>query len=407
MLIDIIIPRLGWSMEEATFVGWLKTDGQPVRPGEPLFTLESEKASQDIEAADGGILRIPADGPSAGTLVKVGQVIGQFLTDREIRTADAAPHKMAPGLKPEQSEDGHKATPIAAPSNARLQRDVQTGALEKAVSPRARRRAAALGVDTSQLEGSGCTGRIVEADVLKAIKSETAAPKASLSTMRRAIAKRTAESFATVPHFYLHSEVDATALLELRKQLLPEIETKLGVRLTLSDLLLRAQALALRDIPSANVIWREDGVVTFTSCDVGLVVALSDGLIIPILRSIDTVSLAALARQRASLVEAAKAGKLAAEALEGGATSLSNLGNSRVDEFTAVLPMPHSSILAVGRAVPRALPVDGSVRVRTTLKLCLSVDHRVLDGGPAGEYLGRIVDLLEHPQQLAEGKRCA
>jgi pyruvate dehydrogenase E2 component (dihydrolipoamide acetyltransferase) len=225
-----------------------------------------------------------------------------------------------------------------------------------------------------------------------------------MSTMRRTIARRTSESFATVPHFYLKSEADATALIALRTQLLPEIESATGVKLTLSDLLLRAQAMALRDCPFANVIWKENELIALSERDIGLVVGMTGGLLIPILRSVDEGSLGSLAKQRVQLIEKAKAGKLSNDAMEGGATSLSNLGNSQVDEFTAVLPQPHSTILAVGRAAPRPFSKDGWIGIRTTLKLCLSVDHRVLDGGPAAEYLGRIVELLETPQQLVEGK---
>ena len=176
------------------------------------------------------------------------------------------------------------------------------------------------------------------------------------------------------------------------------------MRPTVTDFLLRALALALRDCPFANTIWQDDTIVRLADCDVGLVVGLSDGLLIPIVRRADQGDFAVLSRQRAALVEAARAGKLAAEALQGGASSLSNLGNTRVDEFAAVLPPPHSSILAVGRAASRPFMVDGRIGARTTLKLCLSVDHRVMDGVPAGEFLGRIVEGLEQPLQLLEGK---
>jgi pyruvate dehydrogenase E2 component (dihydrolipoamide acetyltransferase) len=214
------------------------------------------------------------------------------------------------------------------------------------------------------------------------------------------IAQRTAESFSRAPHFYLRTEVDATALLELRERLLPDIERATGVRLTLTDLLLRAQALALRDCPPANAIWQGDGIVRFATCDVGLVVGLDEGLRVPIVRGADTGGLTALVRQRASLVEAARAGKLTVEAMQGGATSLSNLGNGSVDEFAAVISPPQSSMLAVGRAAPRPFVVEGQLVVRTTLKLCLSVDHRVMDGGPAAKFLGRVVELIERPVEL-------
>ena len=166
-------------------------------------------------------------------------------------------------------------------------------------------------------------------------------------------------------------------------------------------MLLRAQALALRDSPHANSIWKDNQVVPLSGCDIGLVVGLQNGLLIPIIRAADTGGLADLAKQRRSLVQAARAGQLPPEATQGGATSLSNLGTTVVDAFAAVIAPPHSSMLAVGRAAARPFVVDGQLVVRTTLKLCLSVDHRVMDGGPAAEFLGRIVDLIQRPAALA------
>jgi pyruvate dehydrogenase E2 component (dihydrolipoamide acetyltransferase) len=388
-------------MDEGTFVGWLKKDGDTVKAGEALFVLEGEKASQDIEATDSGTLRIPADGPQPGTVVKVGHVIGHFVNGNDGDGKPESPKKPAAQESPAAPA---KEIPVFAPKELAPEVDGHSKREQPAASPRARRRAVELGVNTSEIEGSGRTGRIIEADVERAAASKPAGATAVMSTMRRTIARRTSESFATVPHFYLKSEADATALIALRTQLLPEIESATGVKLTLSDLLLRAQAMALRDCPFANVIWKENELIALSERDIGLVVGMTGGLLIPILRSVDEGSLGSLAKQRVQLIEKAKAGKLSNDAMEGGATSLSNLGNSQVDEFTAVLPQPHSTILAVGRAAPRPFSKDGWIGIRTTLKLCLSVDHRVLDGGPAAEYLGRIVELLETPQQLVEGK---
>jgi pyruvate dehydrogenase E2 component (dihydrolipoamide acetyltransferase) len=400
MPLDITIPRLGWSMEEGTFVGWLKKNGETVKAGEPLFTLEGVKASQDIEATDGGLLHIPPHAPQPGAIVKVGDVIGHLLVTEEGNGNQASSPETA--IQKPKNEEA-PTMPIIIPIESKLQVDGHVKMDGKAASPRARRRAAELGVDTNQLKGSGYTGRIIEADVEKAASVASSNTTVAVSTMRRTIARRTAESFATVPHFYLRSEVDATALLELRKMLLPEIERASGVKLTLTDLVLRAQALALRECPFANVIWKDNQLVAISRRDIGLVVGMPEGLLIPIVRAADEGTLGSLAKQRFVLTETAKAGKLSSEAMEGGATSLSNLGNSRVDEFTAVLPQPHSSILAVGRAAQRPYSKDGWFGARTTLKLCLSVDHRVLDGGPAADYLGRIIELLETPQQLVEG----
>jgi pyruvate dehydrogenase E2 component (dihydrolipoamide acetyltransferase) len=399
-------------MEEATFVGWLKKPGEAVKAGDPLFTLENEKAAQDVESTDSGRLRLAPDAPRAGDVVKVGALLGYLDTENEsgdkqeteAKRREAGVGCQVSGVRcqetavsSQQSEVGSDLTPESCHLTPVSSRATAARASHPAISPRARRRARELGMDWSRLQGSGRTGRIVEADVLEAAKKATPSP---LSTMRRLIAQRTAESFATVPHFYLRTEVDVTALLQLRERLLPDIERTTGARLTLTDLILRAQARALRECPFANAIWQDNHLTPLPAGDVGLVVGLPDGLMIPIVRSADGAELAALVKQRAALVEAARAGRLANEALQGGATSLSNLGNTCVDEFSAVIPPPHSSILAVGRAVPRPFVVREQLVLRPTLKLCLSVDHRVMDGGPAAEFLGRIVAALEQPQEL-------
>jgi len=413
MPIEITIPRLGWSMDEGNFVGWLKKEGEPVKSGEPLFTLESEKAAQDIEATDSGMLRIPKDAPQPGDVVKVGQCIGYLVAENETVESVATPAQGSYANKEPLNQEVGRVTPCAPllPANA------PTGAhgvTRPTISPRARRRAAELGVDATRLQGSGRTGRIIEADVLKATASQgtatiaSPAPKGAptstgeVSIMRRNIAERTALSFATIPHFYLRAEVDATELVKLREHLLDVVEKEYGVRVTVTDFLLRAQALALRDFPAANSVWQENSIVRYANADVGLVVGLPDGLLIPVIRAAQTLSLVQLAQERARLIEAARAGRFNAEMLAGGATSLSNLGTTRTDEFAAVIAPHQSSMLAVGRAAPRPDVVGGRLEVRTTIWLCLSVDHRVMDGGPAAEFLGRIVELLEAPKALAD-----
>ncbi len=394
MPIPLTVPRLGWSTEEATFVGWLKKPGELVRAGEPLFTLESEKASQEIEASDSGVLRVPPNSPQPGDIVKVGALLGYLDGEKETKpteTQTAAPTRQ----EPVSAATSAPSAPAPVVEGAIAAAPARAG--RPAASPRARRRAAELGVDWTRLKGSGRTGRIVESDVLEASRTTAAAP---LTPMRRLIAQRTAESFAAAPHFYLRAELDATALLQLRQRLVGEIERSAGVRLTLTDLILRAQARALRQCPFANCVWRDNGIVACPGWDVGLVVSLPEGLLIPIVRSAAEGGVPELARRRAALVEAARAGRLAGEALQGGATSLSNLGKSRVDEFSAVIPSGQSSVLAVGRVAPRPFVVDEQFVLRPTLKLCLSVDHRVMDGGPAAEFLGRIVDGLEQPETL-------
>lgn len=218
--------------------------------------------------------------------------------------------------------------------------------------------------------------------------------------MRRAVAAKVAESFATVPHFYLRSEVDATLLVQLREQNLAAIEKSCGVRPSITDFLLRAMALALRDCPTANRIWQNDGIVQLPTIDVGLVIQCGDGLMVPVIQNADRLGLMEMARQRAKLTEIVRSGKAPAELFHGGATSLTNLGRRRVDEFTAIISPPQSSILAVGRLAERPAVYEGRICVWQTMNLTLSVDHRVMDGVPAAEFLDRITELLETPLLL-------
>jgi len=242
----------------------------------------------------------------------------------------------------------------------------------------------------------------VEADVLAAgtPSCNRSIEQPRLSVMRRTIAQRTAESFATSPHFYLRTEIDATALMASRSALVESMEQRACVRLTLTDLILKAMGIALNECPQSNCIWEDGTIRQLPDTDIGLVVGLEDGLMIPIIRSVNRRSLEDLARERLKLIEAAKGGRLTAEQTRGAAISLSNLGNTKVDDFSAVLPPPCSAILAVGRAIARPFVVEGELCVRVTLKLCLSVDHRVLDGCHASAYLGRVVELLENPLPL-------
>jgi pyruvate dehydrogenase E2 component (dihydrolipoamide acetyltransferase) len=256
------------------------------------------------------------------------------------------------------------------------------------ISPRARRALQRRGIDGAAIRGSGPGGRIVEADVI-------AHEPCGLSPMRRAIARRTSESAATIPHFHVRAEVDATELIAARSRLLDELT---GVRLSVTDLILKAMGMALQETPHANRVWKQDGIENIGQVNVGMVVALDDGLLIPVMQQL-TGTLTDIARQRAALSDQARSGRLPALSPPC-ATSLSNLGAGRVDEFQALIPLGQSSILAAGRIAPRPFVVDGILSVRSTLRLCLSVDHRVLDGRPASDFLGRIVHYLEQPAAL-------
>jgi pyruvate dehydrogenase E2 component (dihydrolipoamide acetyltransferase) len=209
----------------------------------------------------------------------------------------------------------------------------------------------------------------------------------------------TAASWATVPHFHLRCELDASALIEFRQRFIDQVGEENASKVSLTDLLLRALALALRDCPWANAVWQDDGPVALPGAAVGLVVSRDDGLLIPVIDGADRLSLPDLGRKRAAVVAAAREGKLGT--LQTAASSLSNLGNTCVDEFAPVIAAPQSSMLAVGRLAQRPIVVAGKVCARPTLRLNLAVDHRVMDGEPAARFLGRIVEYLQRPEPLA------
>ena len=272
------------------------------------------------------------------------------------------------------------------------------------ISPRARRALRQRGIDTTTVQGTGPNGRVVEADVLRAAapsplsSGEGPGVRAgAISPMRRAVAAKVAQSFATVPHFYLCSEADVTLLVQFRAQNIDAYEKCCGLRPTVTDLILRAMILALRDCPQANCIWHDDAIISLPDVDVGLVVQVGDGLQVPVLHRADRLGLADLVRRRGALTDAVRSGKTSADMFQGGATALTNLGKRRVDEFAPIISPPQSSMLAVGRVAERPRAVEGCLCLRHTMHLTLAVDHRVMDGVPAAEFLDRIVDYLERP----------
>jgi pyruvate dehydrogenase E2 component (dihydrolipoamide acetyltransferase) len=379
MAIQITVPRLGWSMEEGTFSSWLKNDGDQVKSGDPLFALESDKVTMDVESLDSGVLHIPPDAPQPGAVVTVGQSIGFLLAEGE-----QVPNENAPAAS------AH-ADPLPERADAHL------------ITPRARRVAAELHVDAAQLKGSGMGGRIRERDVRQAhAVSATSPPGAGVghsSRIRKIVAARLEESFRT-PHFYVHAEVDASFLARLREELLPIVEEQYHVRLTLNDLLVKAIAMALRARPDVNSFWNQGEIVSRSAVNIGLAVQVNDGLVVPVIRDADRLTVAEIALARHELVERCRRSEARLADLQDGSVTLSNLGPYGVDRFQAILNPPESAIVAVGRMAKRPF-VDGDALVaRLTMPLSISVDHRVVDGVAAAAFLKSIVDLLQSPLRL-------
>jgi len=400
MATEIYMPQLGLTMTEATVLRWLKAKGDPVQKGEPVLEIETDKVVAEVEApADGVLGTILA---TEGVVVPVGQVISYVL---------------APG---EEAPTETKAAVPAAPAPTKLETppSVLKTAPTPHASPKARRLARELGVDLATVQGTGPTGRIVAADVQQAAERAEApaapAPTAivppgdvePLRGVRRVVAERMTHSFTTTPHFYLTAEVEATALVRMREGLLSKVEAATGARLTITDILIKVVAQALQEFPEVNVTWANDpqggvgGVLRQSQVNVGVAVAASDGLIVPVIHDADKLPLGKIARRRVDVTQKTRDGKLTLADLEGGTFTLSNLGMFGVDQFHAIINPPQSAVLAVGQIKERPVAVAGNLAIRPTMFLTLSVDHRLLDGVQAARFLQRVAQLIEEPYLL-------
>jgi len=415
MPFEVIMPKLGLTMTEGTIARWLKQVGDRVEPGEPLFEVETDKVTLEVEAEVSGVLSQIL--VSEGETVPVTEKVALIAT-----TGERFPKAEAPPAMP-------RATPVArrlaqahgielnrltgtGPKGEITAQDVRRAAETKAqprqprirASWRARRLAREQGIDLAQLApGRGPEGRIVEKDVLEALAARRVEPSAEwveLTRAQRITAERMSQSFRTVPHFYLTVEAQAEHLLDLRQRLLPVVEQKVGVRLTLSDILVRIVAIALREHPRLNAAWEDGRVRLNHEVNVGLATATEGGLLVPVIRQADRKSLSEIAAERATLVAKAEEGRLTLDEISGGTFTLTNLGMYGIDQFQAIINPPQSGILAVGRVKERPVGVDGQLALKPTVFLTLSCDHRVLDGTMAAAFLQRVVELIEEPYAL-------
>jgi pyruvate dehydrogenase E2 component (dihydrolipoamide acetyltransferase) len=373
MPIEITVPRLGWSMEEGTFSGWLKQHGDQVSAGEPLFAVESDKVTMDVESLDSGILHLPPGAPEPGAIVVVGQCLGFLLVAGECAPETINTPRQAAGSPPKS------VLPTRNPSAPAI---VRIGDERVPVTPRARRVAAALGVDTALLRGSGRGGRIREADV-----SAASAGALPITALRRTIARRMMESRQNTAPVTLTTRADATALVALRNQ------WKLaaaGLVPSYTDILAKLVAIALGTYP---VLGEVSG-----KAHIGIAVDTPEGSLVPVLRDVAASSLADLARSSRELIAAAHSRRLRAEDLTGGTFSITNLGGFGIDAFTPIINFPEAAVLGVGaiRKEPVVLE-SGELAAREQITLSLTFDHRVADGALAARFLQALVRLIEVP----------
>lgn len=402
MATEIYMPQLGLTMTAGTVLRWLKAEGDPVQKGEPVLEIETDKVVVEIEAPVTGVL-----GPilaAEEAVVPIGHIISYVL----------APGEEAPIQEKAPAEDGAGPS-LAVSGEAEMPRSITRVGRMPGASPKARRLAEHLGVDLAIVQGTGPGGRIVAEDVERAAKrAQTPAPAPvapqgdaePLSGVRRIVAERMTQSFTTTPHFYLTVEVEATALVRTREELVSKAEAATSNRATITDILIKVVAQGLQEFPEVNTSWADGvqggagSVLRHPQVNVGVAVATSDGLVVPVIHDANNLSVEEIAYRRADVTQRARDGKLGLADLEGGTFTLSNLGMFGVDQFHAIINPPQGAILAVGRIKERPVAVAGVLEIRPTVFLTLSADHRLLDGVQAARFLQRVGQLIEEQHLL-------
>ena len=435
---QVTLPRLGQGMETGTIVRWLKSEGDQVKKGDPLYELDTEKVTQEVEAdASGILLKILAEEGEEIAVGKAIAVIGAEGEQVEEPTGEGIPEETPDRVQPDEGEsevgaekpaEGPAREPERERGREAAERDADDGAgrdperLEQReqapaarqdggrikASPLARRLAKEREIDLASLRGTGPEGRIVAEDVERAAATAaparaaavpTAAPAevevVKLTSMRRTIARRLTEAWE-IPHFQIAMTADMRGTMRLREALvsrLREGETKP----TFSDILTKACAVALLRHRDVNAHFAGEEIHLFPSADIGLAVAVPQGLVVPVIRNCERLTIAEIAQARFDLVERTRAGKLQQGDLEGGTFTISNLGMYGVERFIAVLNPPQAAILAVGSIEERAVVESGEIVARPTMELTLSCDHRAVDGATASEFLRSVKEFLEEP----------
>jgi pyruvate dehydrogenase E2 component (dihydrolipoamide acetyltransferase) len=411
MATEIKLPRLGQGMESGTVVRWLKQEGERVEKGEPLYELDTEKVTQEVEAdASGVLLKISVQegevpvGQTIAVIGEEGEDVPEPKAEQE-EEVDETPEEegsRAPA-RDEEREEGRKASMTEQVAEAR--EPSRADGRVKA-SPLARRIARERGVELAQVRGTGPEGRIVAEDVERAVAgpAPAAAPSAAaaaepeveqLTSIRKTIARRLTKAWEA-PVFQLVMSADMTRAQELRERLV-ELTREGETKPTVSDVLTKVCAAALLRHPKVNAHYADETVTRFSTADVGMAVATDRGLVVPVIRGAERLTLAEIAAARADLVARAREAKLQQADLEGGTFTISNLGMYGIEQFVAVLNPPQVAILAVGAIEEKAVVVDGDLELNPMMTLTLTCDHRALDGSVAAEFLGTVRALLEEP----------
>jgi pyruvate dehydrogenase E2 component (dihydrolipoamide acetyltransferase) len=405
MAIEIVVPRLGWSMDEGSFGEWLKEDGQQVNIGDMLFVLESDKVDQEVESLDAGILRIPPEAPKPGDTVVVGQLLAYLVEEGQPAPFEVEGRESTVEKAPETvpvKEVRVRAEAVTAESAKPL------ATTRAAISPRAKRIARELGVDWAGIVGSGHDGRIQECDIREAAASASSGPVSRsnratpggrltrIAGFRRTIAERMLAGVYQAAPVTLTTKAHATALVNFRRRF-KEANSAAGPVPSYTDLLVKLSAAALQDHQQMAGQWRDDGIFVPDQCNISFAVDTEAGVMAPVIHDVPGKSLRQVAVESRELTKLARDGGLSAEQMQGGTFTITNLGRFGVDTFTPIINLPQAAILGVGRIVLEPVVLEGQVVAREMLSLSLTFDHRVTDGAPAARFLDTLRACIEDP----------
>lgn len=415
MPIEILMPALSPTMTEGNLVKWLKKEGDIVKSGDVIAEIETDKATMEVDTPDEGRMgKILVPEGTEG--VQVNQVIAYLLAEGE---DSSALENMKAGPAPEQTKktDVPQAAPISKPDLKVVASQTETSSARVFATPLARRLSENAGLSIESISGSGPHGRVVKADVELALSQSTSSPLLRpatatsllsgyepaydvlpVSNMRKVIAKRLMEAKQTVPHFYLTVDCDIDRLIKAREQINEKANG--AYKLSVNDFVIKACALALKQVPESNASWIDDQIYQYKSVDVAVAVAIEGGLITPVIRQAETKGLVDISREMKELAARAREGKLKPEEFQGGTFSLSNLGMYGITQFSAIINPPQGCILAVGVGEERPVVRGGLLTTATMMTCTLSVDHRVVDGAVGANFLKVFKELVENPVMM-------
>ncbi|TVZ85784.1 pyruvate dehydrogenase E2 component (dihydrolipoamide acetyltransferase) [Aeribacillus composti] len=438
---EIFMPKLSSTMEVGTLLQWFKEEGESVDIGEPLFEIMTDKINIEVEAYDRGILLKKYFQPD--DQIPVNQVIG-YIGEPGEKVPDEPPalseeSNEQSGEKTEQSETNEDAVEVksnengkvrATPAARRLAKEAQvdlrnivgsgpkgrihlkdvkqyleTEKAQPKASPLARKIAEHENIDLKALQGSGAGGKVMKQDVINAIqassqKAQQSEVRKKLSGLRKVVADRMVQSAFTAPHVTLASDIDMTKAIEMRTALLPVVEKQTGFRLTYTDIIIKAVGTALSRFPEVNVHLEHDEIIYKNEVNVGVAVAVKDGLMVPVIKQVEQKGLAAICAEAKDLSKRAREQKLRPDELKGSTFTISNLGMYPIDVFTPIINQPEIAILGVGRTQEKTVVVNGEIVIRPMMTASLSFDHRVIDGAPAAEFLAEVKRILENPYEM-------